>query len=105
MAHPSSPHAHRHHEGHEGHGDHGLHEILDLDVVVLHEYWWPASDLVRDSAAGATRVVDLGAGTGTGALGLAERLPAAEVVAVDVDAAALAWVRAAAQARGLDGRV
>ena len=51
------------------------------------------------------RVVDLGAGTGTGAVGLALRLPRAEVVAVDVSADSLARVATKAQAAGVADRV
>jgi SAM-dependent methyltransferase len=50
-------------------------------------------------------VLDLGAGTGTGALGLAERFPRAEVIAVDVEPGSLARLRDRALDRGLDGRV
>src|SRR4051794_29593735 len=103
MSRSEGPQTH-HHSHDEDHG-HGLLDILDLDAVVLHDYWSTALDLVREHAPGATRVVDLGAGTGTGALGLAERLPSAEVVAVDVDPESLARLRAAAHVRGLDGRV
>src|SRR5690349_1949882 len=105
MSPAGSPHAHAHHHAHEGDEGHGLLDLLDLDAAVLHDYWSTALDLVSGHAAGATRVVDLGAGTGTGALGLAERLPAAEVLAVDVDAESLARLRAAADARGLAARV
>ncbi len=51
------------------------------------------------------RVVDLGAGTGTGALGLARRLPDAQVVAVDVSELSLARADAKAQAAGVGDRV
>ena len=78
---------HRHRPGHEqdhGHGD--MTELLDLDAEVLHDYWTAALDWVRDGAADSapSRLADLGAGTGTGAIGLAQRFPAAEVIAVDV---------------------
>jgi SAM-dependent methyltransferase len=86
--------------GHAAHGGHGLsehdlhvvmHDLLDLDAEVLGDYWTAALDWVRDAAAADTpaRVVDLGAGTGTGALGLARRFPAATVTAVDISAEAL----------------
>jgi len=81
--------------------------LLDLDGEVLHGYWSAALDWVRRAAAGAARgrLLDLGAGTGTGALGLAARFPEAEVIAVDVEAASLARLRDKAAGLGLAGRV
>lgn len=93
--------------------DAGLDDLLDLDGQVLRDYWDAALDRVttavtdgheRDRMA-PTHVIDLGAGTGTGALGLARRLPAAEVVAIDVSEQSLARVDAKAQADGLGERV
>jgi SAM-dependent methyltransferase len=84
----------------------GLDDLLELDAEVLRDYWNAALDWVRDTAFGApARVLDLGAGTGTGALGLAARFPAAEVVAVDVTAESLGRLRAKAETLGLSGRV
>jgi SAM-dependent methyltransferase len=81
--------------------------LLDLDGEVLHDYWSAALDFVFNAtgATGAARLLDLGAGTGTGALGLAERFPAAEVIAVDVEPGSLARLRDKADGRGLGGRV
>ena len=79
-------------------------DLLDLDGEVLHDYWSAALDWVS-GAAGGTRLLDLGAGTGTGALGLAERFPEAEVIAVDVEPGSLARLRDKAAGRGLAGRV
>jgi SAM-dependent methyltransferase len=80
--------------------------LLDLDGEVLHDYWSAALDWASGAAgAGTTRVLDLGAGTGTGALGLAERFPGADVIAVDVEPGSLARLRDKAAGRGLAGRV
>jgi SAM-dependent methyltransferase len=81
--------------------------LLDLDGEVLHEYWSAALDWVASAAAGSgrSRVFDLGAGTGTGALGLAGRFPEAEVIAVDVEPGSLARLRDKAVSLGLAGRV
>ena len=81
--------------------------LLDLDGEVLHDYWSAALDWVRNAAAGTgwARLLDLGAGTGTGALGLAERFPDAEVIAVDVEPGSLRRLHAKARALGLAGRV
>ncbi len=51
------------------------------------------------------RIVDLGAGTGTGALALARRLPGAQVVAVDVSEPMLERIRHRAQALGVADRI
>jgi ubiquinone/menaquinone biosynthesis C-methylase UbiE len=51
------------------------------------------------------RVVDLGCGTGTIALLLADRFPEAEIVGVDLAESMLRLARAKVAARGLDGRV
>jgi SAM-dependent methyltransferase len=112
-------HAHHDHQGRgqHAHGDHAHRhagaaeddytDLLDLDAEVLRDYWSAALDWVRDAAAGTarTRLLDLGAGTGTGAIGLAQRFPDAEVVALDVSPASLAKIAAKAAAAGLVARV
>lgn len=119
--------SHGHHDGH--HGAHGHHaaghdhgdagspaagdDLLDLDGEVLAASWDAALDRVvaawrSEGASGGrtpVRVVDLGAGTGTGAVGLARRLPDAEVVAVDLSEESLARVAAKAVAAGVGERV
>src|SRR5579871_3011610 len=110
-AHGNHPHdshgthgAHGSHDSH-GAGDAGMTDLLELDGEVLHDYWSAALDWVRDAAAAGTvrRLLDLGAGTGTGAVGLARRFPGAEVVAVDVEPGSLALLRDKAGRLGLDG--
>ena len=109
----SDTHIH-HHDAHgQGAHQHGeataddYTDLLDLDAKVLHDYWSAALDWIRDVADGVTRarLVDLGAGTGTGAIGLAQRFPEAEIVAFDISPASLARVRAKAADLGLAGRV
>jgi ubiquinone/menaquinone biosynthesis C-methylase UbiE len=82
-------------------------DLLELDAAVLHGYWTAALDWVREAAAPLSpeRLLDLGAGTGTGALGLAERFPGATVTAVDVEHDALERLRGKAKERGLADRV
>lgn len=80
-------------------------EMLDLDADVLHDYHrdviaW-AGSLVPDRP----RILDLGAGTGTGTLALARHLPGAYLTAVDVDADMLEHLRRRAVEAGLDDRV
>jgi SAM-dependent methyltransferase len=105
---------HDHHEAphHDGHqhqeaagDDYG--DLLDLDAEVLHDYWSAALGWVRREADGTprARLLDLGAGTGTGAIGLAQRFTEAAVVAVDVSADSLARLRAKALDLGLAARV
>lgn len=94
---PEHPHGHQHEE---------LAQLLDLDAAMSGAsreavtQW--ATQYVSDSPV---RIVDLGAGTGTGALALARRFPAAEVVAVDRSPLMLDRLRAAAQLQGLGDRV
>ena len=60
-------------------------DLLDLDGEVLHAYLSQAIAWVHQVAAGrpVQRILDVGSGTGNGALALAERFPGAEVIAVD----------------------
>lgn len=108
-AHGAHAHDHAAHD-HDGSPDDAMTSLLDLDGEVLHGYWSAALDWVAGAAAGgavssAGRLLDLGAGTGTGALGLAERFPRAEVIAVDVEPGSLGRLRDKARDRGLAGRV
>jgi SAM-dependent methyltransferase len=82
-------------------------DLLVLDAEVLDGYWTAALDWVRDAAAGLVpaRVLDLGAGTGTGALGLAGRFPGAAVTAVDIEAGSLRRLEDRARELGLAERV
>jgi ubiquinone/menaquinone biosynthesis C-methylase UbiE len=84
-----------------------MHDLLELDAEVLRDYWTAALDWVRETAAplAPAQLLDLGAGTGTGALGLAERFPDATVTAVDVEPDALERLRGKAKERGLASRV
>ena len=114
-------HGHDHHAAQPGHhhGQHGaaghahseadeagLAELLDLDGEVLHGYLEEVVDWVA-AATGPEigRVVDLGAGTGTGTVALARRFPSAEVVAVDASEGMLARLDEAARTAGVAGRV
>lgn len=96
-----------HGHGHGNDGDGALADLLDLDAAVLHEYWADVLGWVRREAGDGPRrrLVDLGAGTGTGTLGLAHRFGGAEVVAVDSSEEMLARIRAKALDQGLADRV
>jgi len=107
-AHPEQHHpepGHQHEHGQDSAG--GFTDLLDLDAEVLHDYWTAALDWVRDAAAAAhpARLLDLGAGTGTGAIGLAGRFPAAEVTAVDIESDLLRLLRDRAGVLGLAPRL
>ncbi len=89
------------------HGEEGaLAELLDLDGDVLHAFWQDLLARVR-AAAGpqVAHVLDLGAGTGTGTIGLANAFPGARVTAVDASEQMLQHIRAKAGALGVAGRV
>jgi len=92
---------------HQGAAPDDYSDLLDLDAVVLHDYWSAALAWVRKAADGTARarLLDLGAGTGTAAIGLAQRFAGAEVVAVDISSDSLARLRVKALALGLAARV
>ncbi|WP_162606037.1 class I SAM-dependent methyltransferase [Jiangella aurantiaca] len=94
--------SHDHH-----HDDTSLGDLLDLDGDVLHDYWADALSWVRREAGSERRqrIVDLGAGTGTGTLHLAHRFADAEVIAVDASAEMLHRIREKALDQGLADRV
>ena len=82
-----------------------LGEMLDLDAEVLHEHHNDVITWVGSMAPDRPHIVDLGAGTGTGALALARQLPGAEVVAVDVSEPMLEHLRHKARALGVADRI
>ena len=100
-------HHHSHYADHDGTGEAALAEMLDLDAQVLRTYWTDALTWVGDAAEGTRvrRVLDLGAGSGTGTIALAHQFGDAEVVAVDVSEAMLAHLRARALDEGVAGRI
>lgn len=106
--HEGEHHGHDQHE-HEHHGEHGagLAELLDLDADVLHEYLSEVTTWLRRQTEGAPprRILDLGAGTGTGTLALAQRFGAAEVIAVDASEHMLNRVMTKALDLGIADRV
>jgi SAM-dependent methyltransferase len=82
-----------------------LSELLDLDAAVLHEYHHEVISWVTGLVPDRAHIVDLGAGTGVGALALAQALPGASVVAVDASDEMLAHLRHRAHAAGVGDRV
>ncbi len=82
-------------------------DLLDLDAEILPAYLPEVTAWLRRLADGAPRrrVLDLGAGTGTATIALAQRFGAAEVIAVDGSEQLLSRVRAKALDLGLAARV
>jgi SAM-dependent methyltransferase len=82
-------------------------ELLDLDADVLHSYLSEATDWVRKLAAELPRrrILDLGSGTGTGALALVQRFEGADVIALDVSAQLLDRCQAKARDLGVADRI
>jgi SAM-dependent methyltransferase len=80
-------------------------DLLDLDAEVLSDYHREVAEWVSASLTQRSRVIDLGAGTGTGTLALARQLPDAEVIALDVDEQMLKHLQDKARASGLADRV
>lgn len=104
MPHHENDHAQHGHGHQHAHGgdDAALAELVDLDAEVLSAYLDDVTGLIHAAAGGPVRrIVDLGSGTGTGALALLRRFAGAEVVAVDASATMLDRVRAKAVDRGL----
>lgn len=91
---------------HLGSGGTELPDLLDLDYEVLYTYWSGALSWLRRAAGGGRRrILDLGAGTGTGTIDLAQRFGGAEVIAVDAEEDLLERIRIKALDLGLAERV
>lgn len=82
-----------------------LAELLDLNAELLQDHYREVISWIGSLVPDRSRIVDLGAGTGTGTLALAQHLPSAEVVAVDADDEMLDRVRGKATALGVADRV
>jgi SAM-dependent methyltransferase len=107
-------HGHSHQRAH-GHG-HGpldaadsaaLADLLDLDAQVHQAYLLEAMDWLHQLADDRPqhRIMDLGTGTGSGSIALAQRFAGSEVIAVDQSEAMLARVRDKALTHGLASRI
>jgi SAM-dependent methyltransferase len=79
--------------------------MLDLDAEVLHDYFREVIGWAGSLVPEQPRIVDLGAGTGTGTLALARHLPDARLTAVDMDEEMLGRLRHHAAEAGLGDRV
>jgi SAM-dependent methyltransferase len=94
---------HNHHHA----GETDLAELLDLDAEVLHSYLSDLIGWVHELAADTPRrrILDVGAGTGTGALALVQRFDGAEVIALDMSAPMLDRLRHKALDLGVADRI
>lgn len=82
-------------------------ELLDLDADVLHSYLSEVTAWVYERAAELPRrrILDLGCGTGTGALALVQCFAEADVIALDKSAQLLARCQAKARELGVVDRI
>jgi SAM-dependent methyltransferase len=81
-------------------------DLLDLDAEVLHSYLSEVTAWIQDLATEPPRrILDLGCGTGTGALALLQRFEQADVVALDISAQLLHRLTGKARDLGVAGRV
>lgn len=80
-------------------------EMLDLDAEVLHDHHRELIAWVASLTVERPVIVDLGAGTGTGALALARQIPQARVIAVDVEESMLDHIQRRAGELGIADRV
>jgi ubiquinone/menaquinone biosynthesis C-methylase UbiE len=86
----------RHDDGQAQDNEAGLADLLDLDAEALASCLDEMIEWVGQHAPNAPRrVVDIGAGTGTGSRALARRFGAAEVVAIDTSPVMLERLSAA----------
>jgi SAM-dependent methyltransferase len=79
--------------------------LLDLDAEVLHSFLSEVITWVHDLAGDPHRILDLGSGTGTGALALVQRFAGADVVALDLEAQLLDRLRDKARDLGVADRI
>lgn len=79
--------------------------MLDLDAEVLHDFHHEVITWVGSLLPDRPRIVDLGAGSGTGTLSLARHLPTAEVIAVDLAEPMLDHLRQRARTLGVADRI
>lgn len=80
-------------------------QMLDLDALILREHLHEIFNWIAAHQPAPSTIVDLGAGTGTGTLGLAQTFPHANLVAVDQSEFMLNHLTSAAQQQQLSSRI
>ncbi|MFD3559886.1 class I SAM-dependent methyltransferase [Streptomyces sp. NPDC058686] len=100
-AHGNGTHSH----GTASHEQDGLAELLDLDAELFAPYLASAMRSIAEAAGDVERIVDLGAGSGTGTFALLKQFPSAQVTAVDSSAHMLEQLTRTAAAKNLASRV
>ena len=102
-------HHHHHHAGEAADGADSaaaMADLLELDGEVLHDYLAGITSWIAEqSDAAPRRILDLGAGTGTGTIALAHQFPDAEVIALDNSEGLLNRLNGKVTELKLDGRV
>jgi release factor glutamine methyltransferase len=89
----------------------GVREFWGLEFEVTRDVLTPRPETeglieaVREFAPDATRIEDLGTGSGCVAIALATELPAARIVATDISERALAVARRNAERHGVERRI
>ena len=100
---------HQHHtphdHAHDAHQEH-LPELLDLDAEVLADTGREILEEIERLAHGPVRtILDIGAGTGTGTIGLLHHFTDAQAIAIDASEEMLGHLAARTAELGLDDRV
>ena len=98
-------HAHGSHNDHQHSGEEGMAQMLDLDALLLKEHLQQIFEWTAGHHQNPRSIMDLGAGTGTGTLGLARTFPEASVLAVDQSEFMLGRLAATADEHGLSPRL
>ncbi|MBO1752757.1 class I SAM-dependent methyltransferase [Actinotalea sp. BY-33] len=91
------------HAGHATHPD--LADLLDLDAQVLGTYLPAVTAWAAEHTTDVRTVLDLGAGTGVGAVALAARFPEAQVLALERSPLMIERLAAASLAHALTDRL
>lgn len=103
--HHSTEHTGSHSHEHSPEDEARMAKLLDLDASVLAEHLAEVTNWVTSNAGTAQKIADLGSGTGTGTIALAQRFTQGTVYAVDTSTSMLDHLHNKVVALGLDERV
>lgn len=104
-SHHSTEHTGSHSHEHSPEDEARMAKLLDLDASVLAEHLAEVTNWVTSNAGAAQRIADLGSGTGTGTIALAQRFTQGTVYAIDTSASMLERLHNKVATLGLDQRV